>query len=276
MSHPYRGIEAVITTQHSKEKLIAPTFATLGIEIFHHKFDTDTLGTFSGEIPRTLPQRDTALRKARIGMDATGIKYGLASEGSIGPDPIVPFINSAIESIAWIDDVNKIEIIEYERGTEVVAVKIEVASLDALGDFLDRADFPNHALIAYSAGKRGPIYKGLRDLAELEKAVSELTKTGGAIIESDLRAHMSPSRSEVIRRCAEKLAMRLQELCAKCETPGFGVIANLYGLNCEECGEEVEQAVRGELKGCAKCEYKEEKLNRKESVSPAQCLRCNP
>ena len=276
MSHPYRGIEAVITTQHSKEKLIAPTFATLGIEIFHHKFDTDTLGTFSGEIPRTLPQRDTALRKARIGMDATGIKYGLASEGSIGPDPIVPFINSAIESIAWIDDVNKIEIIEYERGTEVVAVKIEVASLDALGDFLDRADFPNHALIAYSASKRGPIYKGLRDLAELEKAVIELTKTGGAIIESDLRAHMSPSRSEVIKRCAEKLAMRLQELCPKCETPGFGVIANLYVLNCEECGEEVEQAVRGELKGCAKCEYKEEKLNGKESVRPAQCLRCNP
>ena len=276
MSHPYRGIEAVITTQHSKEKLIAPALTALGIELIHHKFDTDTLGTFSGEIPRTLPQRDTALKKARIGMDATGIKYGLASEGSIGPDPIVPFINSAIESISWIDDVKGIEIVEYERGTEVVAVKVEVASFDALGDFLDRADFPNHALIAYSASKKGPIYKGLRDLVELEKAVGELTKTGSAIIESDLRAHMSPSRSEVIRRCAEKLAKRLQELCARCETPGFGVIANLYGLSCEECGEKVEQAVRGELKGCAKCEYKEEKLNGKESVSPAQCGSCNP
>ncbi len=276
MSHPYRGIEAVITTQHSKEKLIAPAFITLGIEVVHHEFDTDTLGTFSGEIPRTLPQRDTALKKARIGMDATGIKYGLASEGSIGPDPIVPFINSAIESIAWIDDVNEIEIVEYERGTEVVAAKIEVASLDALGDFLNRADFPNHALIVYSASKKGPICKGLRDFFELERVVGELTRTGSAIIESDLRAHMSPSRSEVIRRCAEKLAKRLQELCARCETPGFGVIANLYGLNCEECGEKVEQAVRGELKGCAKCEYKEENLNGKESVSPAQCGSCNP
>ena len=276
MSHPYRGIEAVITTQHSKEKLIAPALTALGIEIIHHRFDTDTLGTFSGEIPRTLPQRDTALKKARIGMDAIGIKYGLASEGSIGPDPIVPFINSAIESIAWIDDVNEIEIVEYERGTEVVATKIEVASFDALGDFLDRADFPNHALIAYSASKKGPIYKGLRDLVELERVVGELIRTGSAIIESDLRAHMSPSRSEVIRRCAEKLAKRLQELCARCETPGFGVIANLYGLSCEECGEKVEQAVRGELQACAKCEYKEEKLNGKVSVSPAQCLRCNP
>ena len=276
MSNPYRGIEAVITTQHSKEKLIAPALIALGIELIHHKFDTDTLGTFSGEIPRTLPQRDTALKRTRIGMDATGIEYGLASEGSIGPDPIIPFINSAVESIAWIDDVNGIEIVEFERGTEVVAAKIEVSSLNVLGDFLDRADFPNHALIAYSAGKQGPIYKGLRDLAELENAVGALTKTGSAIIESDLRAHMSPSRSEVIRRCAEKLAKRLQKLCARCETPGFGVIANLYGLSCEECGEKVEQAVRGELKGCAKCEYKEEKLNGKESVSPAQCGSCNP
>ena len=276
MFHPYKGIQAVITTQHSKEELIAPALTALGIELIHHKFDTDTLGTFSGEIPRTLPQRDAALKKARIGMDATGMKCGLASEGSIGPDPIVPFINSAIESIAWIDDVNEIEIVEYERGTEVVAVKIEITSLDALDDFLNRADFPNHALIAYSASKKGPIYKGLRDLAELEKAVGALTKTESAIIESDLRAHMSPSRSEVIRHCAEKLAKRLQELCARCETPGFGVIANLYGLNCEECGENVGQAVRGELKGCAKCEYKEEKLNGKESASPAQCGSCNP
>lgn len=276
MSHPYQGTSAVITTQHEKEKLIAPYFASFGVEILHNHFNTDSLGTFSGEIPRLLSQRDTAIKKARIGMEATGIKYGIASEGSIGADPLLQFINSAIECIAWIDDENGIEIVEYERGTEVIAVKTEVSYLSALEDFLKRADFPNHALIAYSSGKSGAIYKGLRDMEALEKAVSEITKSGMAIVESDLRAHMSPSRREVIKRCAKKLSLRLQELCPECKTPGFGVVGNLYGLGCEQCCEEIERAVRGEVRGCAKCNHREEELNGKESASPAQCLRCNP
>lgn len=276
MAHPYHGIQAVITTQHSKEKLVAPAFTSLGIEILHHKFDTDILGTFSGEIPRALSQRDTALKKARIGMEALGIKFGLASEGSVGPDPLVPFINSAIEALAWIDDENGIEIVEYERGMEVIATKIELTSLDSLDEFLVRADFPNHALIAYSPSNKGLIYKGLREVSTLEKALLEITKSGSAVIESDLRAHMSPSRSEVIKRCAEKLIERLKVLCLECQSPGFGTVANLYGLECEECGEEVKEAIRGELIGCAKCEYREERLNGKKLASPAQCQWCNP
>jgi hypothetical protein len=276
MSHPYRGVEAVITTQHAKEKLIAPALAPLGIELVHHNFNTDSLGTFSGEIPRTHSQRETAFKKARIGMEVTGLKYGIASEGSIGADPLVPLINSAIESIAWIDDVTGIEIIEFERGTEVVAVKTEVSSIDDLGDFLERADFPNHALIAYPASKKGPNYKGLRELAALEDAISSITKVESAVIESDLRAHMSPSRSEVIQRCAEKLAVRLACLCSGCGTPGFGAIGSICGLSCEQCGEIVERAISGELHGCAKCEFREEKLNGKSGVSAAQCERCNP
>ena len=276
MSHPYQGIEAVITTQHQKEVLVAPALAPLGIKLAHYEFDTDSLGTFSGEVPRELSQRETAIKKARIGMSATGSRFGLASEGSVGADPLIPFINSTVEAIAWIDDVAGIEIVEFERGAEVIAVKTEVSSFAELGNFLKRADFPNHALIAYSKSRKGAIYKGLRDLKALEMAVAEITKSGVAVIESDLRAHMSPSRSEVIKRCAEKLAKRLSNLCVECGAPGFGVVANLYGLNCEQCAEVVERAVRGELVACVKCDYKEEKFNGKESVSAAQCERCNP
>ncbi len=276
LSHPYQGIKAVITTQHAKEKLVAPALTRLGIELIHHNFDTDSLGTFSGEIPRTNPQRETALQKARIGMKATGLNYGVASEGSIGADPLVPFINSAIESIAWIDDAIGLEIVEFERGTEVVAVKTEVSSIGELDDFLERADFPRHALIVYPTSKNGPIYKGLRDLVALEDAISTVIKNGKAIIESDLRAHMSPSRSEVIERCAEKLAYRLAQLCSECGAPGFGTVGNVYGLKCDLCGELVRRAIRGEIQGCAKCDHREEKLNGKTDVSAAQCERCNP
>ena len=214
--------------------------------------------------------REITFSKERIIMVVTQSNYSFSSEGSIGADPLVPLINSAIESIAWIDDVTGIEIIEFERGTEVIAVKTEISSINALGDSLERADFPNHALIAYPASKKGLIYKGLRELAALEDAISSITKTESAIIESDLRAHMSPSRSEVIQRCAEKLALRLTCLCSVCGAPGFGTIGNLYGLSCEQCGESVERVIRGELYGCAKCEFREEKLNGKSGVSAAQ------
>lgn len=274
--HPYQGIKAVITTQHAKEKLVAPSLARLGIELMHYNFNTDSLGTFSGEIPRTSTQRETALQKARIGMKTTGLHYGVASEGSIGADPWVPFINSAIESIAWIDDVFGLEIVEFERGTEIIAVKTEVSSLGELDDFLERADFPRHGLIVYPSSKKGPIYKGIRDLVALEDAISTVTKNGKAIVESDLRAHMSPSRSEVIERCAEKLACRLAQLCSECGAPGFGTVGNVYGLKCELCGEVVKKAIRGEIHGCAKCDFREEKLNGKTEVSAAQCERCNP
>jgi hypothetical protein len=276
MSHPYKGIEAIITTQHHKEELVAQALAPLGIKVIHHKFDTDLLGTFSGEIPRALSQRETALKKARIGMAAQRAKFGIASEGSVGADPLVPFINSAIEALAWIDDLHGIEIVEYERGTEVIAVKTEVSSPNALGDFLERADFPNHALICYSTSEKGAIYKGLRDFAALEEALQEITKRGSAVVESDLRAHMSPSRSEVIKRCAQRLANRLSRQCNECGAPGFGTTSNLYGLNCEECGELVAKAIRGELESCAKCSNKQEKLNGRAKASAAQCEGCNP
>ena len=279
MAHPYRGITVALSTKHSKELLIAPVLAKLGIQTEHQEWDTDQLGTFSPETPRTLSQRDTAIRKARIGMSKSGCSYGIASEGSVGADPSLPFVNSTLEMIAWVDDVNEFELVEYERGLEVVATKKLFKEGDDLETFLNSTDFPNHALIVYPEGEKRPVYKGLRGREELEVALKDSlakSNSGSAIIESDLRAHMSPSRAKVIMRCAEKLVARLAELCPSCALPGFGKVGNLVGLNCEECGEVVPNAIRGEILGCVKCDYKIEKLNGNTKVSPANCLVCNP
>jgi hypothetical protein len=47
--------------------------------------DTDRLGTFTDEVERPGPPRETALMKARLGQRATGLPRALASEGRSGP-----------------------------------------------------------------------------------------------------------------------------------------------------------------------------------------------
>ena len=96
-AHPYQGITAALATKHAKEKVVAPVFASLGISLQVPDIDTDLLGTFSGEIERVGTPKEVALKKARMGMKASGLAYGAASEGSIGPDPVVPFLNSDIQ-----------------------------------------------------------------------------------------------------------------------------------------------------------------------------------
>ncbi len=269
--HPYRDSTAAIATKHGKEQILAPIFAELGVSLQLAQVDTDLLGTFTGEIERDGTPKEVALRKARLGMQATGLPYGLASEGSIGPDPIVPFLSSDIECLVWVDDQLGIEIVEFHRSMEIKAVsttKVQIADLD---EFLNKAGFPNHGLIVKGSEQ---IFKGVSDRKELEEILNKLN--GDVIIENDLRAHFSPSRQINIAMVAKQLAGRLAALCEECQTPGWGVVGNLYGMECRECGGFNDKAVHGKLLGCAKCNFKKEINNEREFVEPADCEFCNP
>jgi len=96
------------------------------------------------------------------------------------------------------------------------------------------------------------------------------------VINNDLRAHMSPSRSAVIAKCAEKIVDRLSKLCPSCQLPGFGEMGRISGLPCESCGDNVITALKGKVMGRVKCEYKLEKLNGKTEARASSCLSCNP
>jgi len=276
-AHPYSGITAAFATKHLKEKIIAPIFSQLEIEISVAKVDTDLLGTFSGEIPRVGTSREVVLKKARQGISTTGLTYALASEGSIGPDAIAPFIISDIECIAWIDETRNIEIVEFYRSFDIVAARTIVSIEDSLDNFLLQADFPRHSLIARAENDSGQIYKGINTLEELQTSLNTLAKESNKfIIESDLRAHHSPSRRRNIAQVAKILFTRISNLCSKCQTPGWGPIGNLYGLSCIECENFEERAVSGKVLGCACCEYKEEVFSDKKFIEPAECGVCNP
>jgi hypothetical protein len=147
-SHPYFGRRVVLTTKHEKGKVIAPAFKqVLGLEVSECTLDTDILGTFTGEVERKQSPRETVLIKARLGMEKTGESIGIASEGSIGADPFIPFINSDFEMIAFIDEELDLEIVESIRSTEIVTAVTSVYRQEDLTEFLQRADFPQHKLI---------------------------------------------------------------------------------------------------------------------------------
>ena len=280
-AHPYFQKKIALTTKHEKLKLIKPAFDEhLGCNVFEVNLDTDQLGTFSGEIERVAAPRETAIQKARLGMNLTGLPIGIASEGSVGPDPIIPFIHSNIEHLVLVDDENQIVISEVYRSFEITAATISTTPKTDLTDFLNKADFPAHRLIVRSSNKTENFcIKGIADLGELTEAIAEVSRIspdGLVIVESDLRAMHSPSRQRNITEVAKLLASRVSQRCPSCQLPGWGRVGYEKGLYCSECGLDNPSAIRQEILGCVKCDHVEPGIVIASELDPAQCNFCNP
>ncbi|MEP7173064.1 MAG: DUF6671 family protein [Aestuariivirga sp.] len=279
--HPYKGARAALATMHGKELVVGPALGFhLGMEIVVPPLiDTDTFGTFTGEIPRAGSMHDAALAKARLGMRLTGINVGIASEGSFGPHPAIPFIAAARELLVLIDKERNIIITEYLL-TERTNFDHIIAPDDNLQPFLERIGFPSHAVIIRTNRAQGPIHKGINNtdhLASLIKEVSQASEDGKTRIETDMRAHLNPTRMEGIAQLAEKFARRLATLCPACGTPGFGIVKSESGLPCAECGAETE-LVKTLVSGCASCQFTGNKPRSDglRFATAAQCPQCNP
>ncbi len=280
--HPYAGQSAVLATKHAKLPLIAPPLArAVGLSIDAVAVDTDTLGTFSGEIPRTGPPLETAIRKARLGMQAAGLGLGLASEGSIGPDPAMPFLTSDRELVVLVDDNAGIVIWDAYTSYDIVAATTTARPGDDLGQFIAEADFPVHRLVVRpNQGPVQPLHKGVDSRAALDTAIAQAAAAatdGCARIETDLRAHACPSRQPVIAGAAERLAQRVAVRCPSCSAPGWGCVDILMGVPCDWCGTEVDQP-RAEIDGCPACDHQEVRalVGTDATGDPGTCPVCNP
>ena len=280
VQHPYSGLVAGLATRHDKLSLVGPAMSRLGLRVEVVDVDTDSLGTFAGEVPRVGTPWETAVAKARLGMEASGLPLGLASEGSIGPDDAIPFLVSDVELIVLVDDVRGIVIGETagEYGIPTVAIDVRIDSVIDDED-LARAGFPEHGLIVRPLDTTGPIVKGVHDLDELHQAVVRCASESGASvlrIESDLRAHHHPTRRMVIARAAERLSARLACLCPSCDCPGWGVGRHDRGAPCSVCRAST-RVVSTEYFTCASCSYEEAKpTDAAAGVDPQYCPRCNP
>lgn len=277
----YAGQRVALLTQHGKERVIAPVLeAALGCQVERVSgFDTDTLGSFTRDIPRAGTQFEAARKKARIGMDLSGLPLGLASEGSFGPDPMVGLLPWNVELLLFIDD---------ERGIEVTGMAQQATRFAHLltddwrhaAQFAREAGFPEHQLVLRSQSQDDPrIEKGLSTWVALEAAFHRAcaqAENGQAFLEHDLRAHAHPTRRDVIRLAAVDLAARLGSLCPACGTPGFWVVERVAGLPCADCGAPTRE-IRADIHGCLKCDHRETRARvGVEHADPGRCDYCNP
>ena len=271
-------------TKHGKERVVSlPMKSGLGLEVVVPKeIDTDELGTFTGEIERPGTPREVVLQKACLGMEITGLSMGLASEGSFGPHPVIPFVPVDHEMMAFVDDKKGFQVVEQTLAVETNFRHANVASLTELEDFLTRSGFPSHALIVHPNQRNGSnlIFKGLQTIEDVSSAI-ELCRgqssDGLTHIETDMRAHMNPTRMKAIRRLAGKLVRRLRSLCPSCSTPGWGMTGVEKGLPCRICRFPTE-LVKDEIFGCARCDRTDARprIDGKQFAEPGQCPLCNP
>ena len=129
-----------LLTKHDKGGLIAAELAEVGLDVeVTSAFDTDNLGTFSGEVPRSLSPLECAKRKAQLACELTGLNIGLGSEGSFGGGPMPGFVNWDEEILVMYDKQADLEIVAYVQGPIKVG-DFTPLSIEQLKNQIKKAD----------------------------------------------------------------------------------------------------------------------------------------
>lgn len=277
----YRGQRIALLTQHGKEQVIAPVLEpALACKVERISgFDTDQLGTFTRDTPRFGSQLDAARRKARIGMELSGLPVGLASEGSFGLDPMVGLVPWNLELLVLLDDRLGIEVMAIAEGPSTNGHLLTDA-WTTLETFARQEGFPAQHLVLRPNRQDDPrMVKGVFDWERLRQGFEDCrskSANGKVFVETDLRAFANPGRMGRIAEAAVDLLQRLQSSCPACGLPGYWVVEREPGLLCAGCLAPT-SIYRQEIWGCPACPQREavSRQDRK-FAEPADCRRCNP
>jgi hypothetical protein len=272
----FEGREIRIATMHGKEKVIGPALQ----EAFKMKysvaaFDTDVLGTFSGEVERVLTPLEAAREKCRLALERNDAEIAIASEGSFGTHPTLYFMPSDEEILLLVDRKNDLEIAVKHTSLQTNYGYFSTESEELLADFLKRVKFPSHALIVKTADF---IAKGIQSREQLDRAINACIALHGHYqLMTDMRAMYNPSRMTVIREATDKLIQKMQSLCPACSRPGFGITDALKGLLCSTCAMPT-RSVKTVIYSCEGCHYTEKAdfPEGKTEEDPMFCDFCNP
>jgi hypothetical protein len=276
--HPYANTRIGLATIHAKELAIAPPFRRLldAEVVVAHGLDTDALGTFSGEVARPDALIETCLLKAELAFRSLDVDCAIASEGSYGPIERVPLVASGVEIMAFIDRKRGLKLVE-TLGTHRTNWRLRrfKAGDPAVPAAVQAMGFPRYGVFVISSSDASRPVKDLSNMDEVVAAVNReanRSDEGLAIVIADMRANRNPMRMRVLRALSWKLAKRLQRLCPKCHTPGFGSIGVRRGLPCECCGEATHW-IDFEIDGCSVCGHAEAQP-RKDGRTTAPRLSC--
>lgn len=278
------GKTAVLATMHGKELVIKPLLEG-GLRLKMRVptlFDTDRFGTFSRDIERTGSQLDAARAKIAAAFEHDPEAcVGIASEGSFGPHPFIPFVPLGREIVVMLDRETGLELIGHYADLSPNHRHETVTDVQAALAFAERVGFPDHGLIVIGTDGDQPLpsrllRKTIETAAELSSAVEEtLALCAVAHIETDMRAHRNPSRMRAIKRATVDLIRRYRSGCPQCNRPGYGIAERLLGLPCSWCGEPTD-AIQAEVMVCAGCGHQTVLPVQTTTADPGRCNNCNP
>jgi hypothetical protein len=277
----FKNRKLIIATKHEKEKVIAPLVeAALGVFcLMNENFDTDILGTFTGEIERKLDPVATARQKCLMAMELSNCDLGIASEGSFGPHPTLLFVSADDEFLIFIDKKNDLEIIIRELSTATNFNGKEIKTELGLLEFAQLVNFPSHGIILRkSKDDNNNVIKGITDTIQLVESFKKLRHDCNTVYaETDMRAMHNPSRMKVIETATQKLIKKINAICPQCNTPGFGVTDAKKGLECSLCGSPT-QSTLSFIYTCQHCRFTKEEMypHSKTTEDPMYCDYCNP
>lgn len=275
---------AVLISMHDKEKVIAPLLAKhFQIQIIPIKsINTDSLGTFSGEIERPDTPLNTLRMKTNLANHLTlPDDLVLASEGSFNPHPEIPFLTMNTELVMLIDKKHQVELtgkhISFinNLGREVIG------NYEEAQQFASRFQFPTHGIIMSPSLPKNKknYYKGITNLKQLKNAFHfSLSDSldGKVIIETDMRACFNPTRMKMIEEATRNLISLMTSYCPVCSSPGYQVTEEFPGLPCSECGEPT-KLISSRKYSCLKCSHSEIKnVSGDQEADPMYCDLCNP
>ena len=269
-----------VATRHGKARALrAPLRRVLGVRLCTPRdLDTDALGTFTGEIARTQPPLRTAAAKARLALTtAPGALAVLASEASFGPDPVLGYVPLHQEWLVCVPASAPQVVIAVGLATHTAQFAHRPLAEDETPseDFLHAAGFPAHALILRAQTDPPRFWKALRSRAALDAALAQARNCAVPLrLETDMRAHLNPTRMVQLARLGVRMAQRLASACPRCGGAGFGLEELLLGLPCAVCDAPTAQ-VGSERHTCPWCAHTVIHT-RTGQADPAHCPICNP
>lgn len=278
------GARAVLATMHGKERVIAPLAARfLGLDVVVAQgLDTDAFGTFSRDVQRIGTPREAARAKiAAAFRHHPEARVGLASEGSFGPHPSLPFAALDRELVVMIDRERGLELVGHHATMATNFAHQVVTGAEAGLAFAAKAGFPAHGVIVMSVLDGAPapqlaLFKAVETETDLAEVLARtIALTGAAHIETDMRAHRNPKRMRAIKRAMIDLIRRSRSFCPACARPGFAMTGRASGLPCAWCSSPTPLA-RAEVWTCDGCGHCEKRPVSAASADPMHCEECNP
>lgn len=274
---------AVLASMHRKEQVIAPLIeAQLGVKLqVLSNLDTDQFGTFSRDRPRPGNQRETARAKAEAALAHSGATLAIASEGSFGPHPSLPWLPCNRELVLLWDQQYQLEVVGEALSTQTNYRQQTISNLSQALEFASQVGFPEHGLILLSNPQQpaqGKIWKGIVTETALAEAVAQAChNTASAQIETDMRALYNPTRMAVIAEATQNLLEILASRCPKCDWPGFAIQSVVPGLPCQLCQLPTRQTL-AVVYQCQHCHHQETQPNPEglTLADPTYCDYCNP